>query len=704
MNPKLSKACLLLSSTVVALGLLLPSASAQYPTTLDPALNGLGTGFLNSPEVGYLEGIQRFGENLRTDPDVGLGYTYRVLPPVDGNVGMNPESFLWALIHFPEALELKKLYGQLAQKIQERENLLTQGKSTKKEDDDILLLQVQIEKQRLGLSLALGRARPAEFSSRYATGRDTTAGMRNSFSANSRASQPYSLDADGSIGGLGVIQPRGIGVDGTLSAGIGNPPTKKLYHQPLIQIKVRIVEASRLNSSDFRSVLDYISHKGAASNVKANNINNNLQSTRAATRLPVNARTLSETATGGGLEALTGGSGALINLTTEHINYITTMLVNDFRGDVFTVPEVVTLNGQNVEFVAGDKRPFPLGLTLQQGQGTTTQQFFFKHVGTVLSVTPRIVNWGKHLEGRGEAPIVAQEVGNWNRLALWMSDPQNLHAPVLQGELKKYGYSIGPVPREVKTKMLAELEKYPALQLRERFYQFDAPLFEKPIQQMSSQLGGAVTELPPLPVPAGATVQVPVEQDYATAEPDQPILREPTGQACDWKPEDCTIDLEILVRQSNVNVDTPLDKPAENENSIANVVQVKSGHGVVMGGMIGTSEIQAVSKVPLLGDLPVVGYAFRSKSTDRAKTELIILVEASVLPNSSQAREETARDFQLGYDYVSAEFHASPLEIGMHRAGFGAYLPPACPREDEFWTEHGNKMRRMTTEVDDIFK
>ncbi len=33
------------------------------------------------------------------------------------------------------------------------------------------------------------------------------------------------------------------------------------------------------------------------------------------------------------------------------------------------------------------------------------QTFFYKHVGTYLTVTPRIINWGTHGEGQGEAPI-----------------------------------------------------------------------------------------------------------------------------------------------------------------------------------------------------------------------------------------------------------------------------------------------------------
>jgi hypothetical protein len=54
------------------------------------------------------------------------------------------------------------------------------------------------------------------------------------------------------------------------------------------------------------------------------------------------------------------GNGALFNLTAEHINWALQLLTTEFNADVITAPEVVTLNGQNVEFIGGEKAPFEL--------------------------------------------------------------------------------------------------------------------------------------------------------------------------------------------------------------------------------------------------------------------------------------------------------------------------------------------------------
>lgn len=630
-------------------------AHAQYPT--------LTSGTLTSAEVGDVEGIQRFGERLRTNPDPGIGYTYRVLPSVGARGNMDSQSMVWALAHIQEAYQLKQFYTQLANFQLARQKAQTEAEAQTL-DAQIQATSTEIARLNLVLQLALGDSRSPQVS-QYAQGFNPTAGLRSSaaptLNGMSTASAPTGFAP--SAAGVG---PLSMSQNGTFSP---SPVTNEIeiVHQPLIQIKVRIVEATRLNSAGFRSVLDYVSQNGPASLVGANNINGNNRSVRGRTRLPTTPGVLREStntaAVENGLLSKAAGSGALVNLSSQHINFITNMLVTDFSGDVLTVPEVVTLNGQNVEFVAGDNRPLPLGLTLVQSTGNVKQEVFYKHVGTLMSITPRIVNWGKYLEGAGEAPVVAQEVSNWNGLAAWMTDERNVLIPTaganateisnFKTRLAGYAKTAVPVPIEDKIMMLDQLEKYSAKTVRERLWQFD-----------------------------------------------QSILRCPSGMACDWKPEDCTIDLEVMVRESQIQS----DRATEGENAIANVVQVKSGNGVVMGGLIGAREIESVSKIPLLGDLPVVGYFFRSTAVDRAKTELIILIEATVLPSSETAREQTAQDFRLGHDYVSGSLRENPLEAGMYRAGFGQYLPQAGLHEQEYWTRHGNKMRKVATEVDDLFR
>lgn len=60
-------------------------------------------------------------------------------------------------------------------------------------------------------------------------------------------------------------------------------------------------------------------------------------------------------------------------------------------------------------------------------------------------------------------------------------------------------------------------------------------------------------------------------------------------------------------------------------------IRIKDGETLVLGGMIKESEQKTVSKIPFLGDLPLVGPIFRSTSTSKTKNELVIMITPKIL-------------------------------------------------------------------------
>ena len=61
------------------------------------------------------------------------------------------------------------------------------------------------------------------------------------------------------------------------------------------------------------------------------------------------------------------------------------------------------------------------------------------------------------------------------------------------------------------------------------------------------------------------------------------------------------------------------------------IIKAKSGEIVVIGGLIETRKIDSESKTPLLGDIPLLGNLFKSKSQTTQKKELVILLKATVI-------------------------------------------------------------------------
>ena len=65
---------------------------------------------------------------------------------------------------------------------------------------------------------------------------------------------------------------------------------------------------------------------------------------------------------------------------------------------------------------------------------------------------------------------------------------------------------------------------------------------------------------------------------------------------------------------------------------------VENGGTVVIGGIYEQNDREDVTKVPLLGDVPVVGNLFKTRTRTVNKTELLIFITPKVVTERSAAR------------------------------------------------------------------
>ena len=70
-------------------------------------------------------------------------------------------------------------------------------------------------------------------------------------------------------------------------------------------------------------------------------------------------------------------------------------------------------------------------------------------------------------------------------------------------------------------------------------------------------------------------------------------------------------------------------------------VRIKDGETLILGGLIQESEQKTVNKIPLLGDLPVIGTVFRSTSTSKSKSELVIMITPKILNDGEGSIADT---------------------------------------------------------------
>ena len=65
--------------------------------------------------------------------------------------------------------------------------------------------------------------------------------------------------------------------------------------------------------------------------------------------------------------------------------------------------------------------------------------------------------------------------------------------------------------------------------------------------------------------------------------------------------------------------------------AVTTQVRVKSGQTVVLGGLLQSTEKETVYKVPLLGQIPIVGWLFTHKHKAKSTTDLVIFITPTVL-------------------------------------------------------------------------
>ena len=96
---------------------------------------------------------------------------------------------------------------------------------------------------------------------------------------------------------------------------------------------------------------------------------------------------------------------------------------------------------------------------------------------------------------------------------------------------------------------------------------------------------------------------------------------------------DGQIIMDIKINKDSVNLDCRATEPCINTQRLNTNVMVEDGGTLILGGIYREENSEGVSKVPLLGDIPVVGNLFKSKTRSDKKTELLIFITPRIVDN-----------------------------------------------------------------------
>lgn len=145
-------------------------------------------------------------------------------------------------------------------------------------------------------------------------------------------------------------------------------------------------------------------------------------------------------------------------------------------------------------------------------------------------------------------------------------------------------------------------------------------------------------------ITVGRNVPFPVSSGFSST--GQPVIsyqRQDVGITLEVTPQineanEVTMDLSLEVAEVEEGSDGG-GGFTTSERKTENVVVVRDNQTIVIGGLIGNTDTKGSSKIPILGDIPLIGFLFRGKSDTERKTNLLIFLTPHVINEPADLEE-----------------------------------------------------------------
>ncbi len=108
---------------------------------------------------------------------------------------------------------------------------------------------------------------------------------------------------------------------------------------------------------------------------------------------------------------------------------------------------------------------------------------------------------------------------------------------------------------------------------------------------------------------------------------------------------------------------TSFNAPIVNQREASTTVTVNDGDTMVLGGIMRSTVTSSVKKLPLLGDIPILGQLFRSSSHEKQKTELLVMLRPHIVRNADDAakiREQAKKEMGSQFPNLDKTLEPTP--------------------------------------------
>lgn len=124
------------------------------------------------------------------------------------------------------------------------------------------------------------------------------------------------------------------------------------------------------------------------------------------------------------------------------------------------------------------------------------------------------------------------------------------------------------------------------------------------------------------------------------------------------------------------------------KRSIKTMINVNNGDTAILGGLIKEDDTESIIKVPLLGDIPIIGWLFKSSTRVKNKTNMVVFLTPKIVRNVADSNQIISKKLDQRLEYIKSEGGKDPFgskldEITRKVQGNAADVvnPPATEKE-----------------------
>lgn len=172
----------------------------------------------------------------------------------------------------------------------------------------------------------------------------------------------------------------------------------------------------------------------------------------------------------------------------------------------------------------------------------------------------------------------------------------------------------------------------------------DSNVLSTPSLTVNDNLKGSILFGQEIPVSTGEALSGNFDNAFRT------IQRQNVGIELEVTPQiNAGREVRMELRQQVSSIAGPVSDDFNeliiNKREINTTVTVGDGEIIALGGLLDDNERRTIQKVPLLGDIPLLGELFKSRGKSRVKTNLMVFIRPTILKDPNDARAFSARRY-----------------------------------------------------------